>query len=225
MTLDYLLHMAAASGGILYLMVVLLFVSLTVIVERTTYLNRLMHRGVDIANAVAQLRHIDHKALTALTADAGSLPQGAVLQAALNCPEVSDHDRLAGLLEEAILWQAPRIDKRLWILDTIVTLAPLLGLFGTIVGMFNAFHVLGVSGAPPTSVTGGVAEALIATASGLLIAIIGLVFFNGLNNRVRLIVHQMETIKLMLVNRLDGEPARESAPTGTSRLTGVARSR
>ena len=224
MTIDYLLHMGAASGGILYLMLGLLFIALTVIVERTTYLNRLIHAGADVANAVAQLRHIDHKALAALAAEAGSLPQGAVLQAALRCPEVSDHDRLAGLLEEAILWQAPRIDKRLWVLDTIVTLAPLLGLFGTIIGMFNAFHVLGVSGAAPTSVTAGVAEALIATASGLLIAIIGLVFFNGLNNRVRLIVHQMETIKLMLVNRLDGEPARETAPTGANRLSGLARS-
>jgi biopolymer transport protein ExbB len=83
----------------------------------------------------------------------------------------------------------------------VITLAPLLGLFGTIVGMFGAFSVLGDVQNGASQVTGGIAEALIATASGLLIAMIGLVFFNGLNTKVRLIVHQLETIKVMLLNR------------------------
>ena len=83
-----------------------------------------------------------------------------------------------------------------------MTLDPLLGLLGTIVGIFEAFQVLGAANTAPTKVTGGVAIALIATAVGLTVAIIGLVFFNGLNNRVRLVLHQMEAIKVMLVNRL-----------------------
>ena len=102
--------------------------------------------------------------------------------------------------------EAPRVDRFLWLLDTIVTLAPLLGLFGTIVGMFNAFQVLSNPGNAPTQVTGGVAEALIATASGLFVAMIGLVFFNGLHNRVRLVMHQLETLKAALVNQLTGVP-------------------
>jgi biopolymer transport protein ExbB len=68
--------------------------------------------------------------------------------------------------------------------------------------MFNAFQVLSDPGNAPTQVTGGVAEALIATASGLFVAMIGLVFFNGLHNRVRAVVHQLETLKVALVNRL-----------------------
>ena len=71
-----------------------------------------------------------------------------------------------------------------------------------VVGIFEAFKVLGAADTAPTKVTGGVAEALIATAAGLFVAILGLIFFNGLNNRVRLIMHQMEAIKVMLVNRL-----------------------
>jgi biopolymer transport protein ExbB len=115
-------------------------------------------------------------------------------------------EALDGALDEVIMREAPGIDRFLWVLDTIVTLAPLLGLFGTIIGMFNAFQVLSNPGNAPTQVTGGVAEALIATASGLFVAMIGLVFFNGLHNRVRLAVHQLETLKASLVNRIAGMP-------------------
>ena len=59
-----------------------------------------------------------------------------------------------------------------------------------------------------------------ATACGLFIAIVGLIFFNGLNNRVRLVVHQLETIKIMLVNRLDAPRlVRSSAVTPTNGLS------
>jgi len=214
MTLDRLLQLAAASGGILYLMAVLLLVALTVIIEKTIHLRLAIHRGNAVAHAVAQLHRLDDSVFKALAARCGRDPHGAVLAVPLRYPEIRDPLRLAELLEEAVMWQVPRIDGRLWILDTIVTLAPLLGLLGTIIGMFNTFQVLGTGDSNPTQITGGVAEALVATACGLFIAIVGLVFFNALNNNVRLIIHQMETIKVMLVNRLDAprQPAREPEP-------------
>jgi len=92
----------------------------------------------------------------------------------------------------------------LWILDTVVTLAPLLGLFGTIIGMFHAFSVLAQPGHAPADVTAGVADALIATAFGIVIAMIGLAAFNGLSNQVRLVIHQLDTMKMMILNRIDG---------------------
>jgi biopolymer transport protein ExbB len=115
--------------------------------------------------------------------------------------------------------EVPALDRSLWVLDTVITLAPLLGLFGTIVGMFSAFSVLGDAQNNASQVTGGIAEALIATASGLLIAMIGLVFFNWLNTKVRVIVHQMETIKVMLLNRRFGAMPAASSP---ARLVKVA---
>jgi biopolymer transport protein ExbB len=197
-----LLHIAAVSGGILYVIVFILLVALTIIVDRTWYLAKIVRQGELIAGTVLEMEDVDRDELMDLAVRTAKYPQGAVLEVALKYPDVKDPARLADLIEETILLQAPRIDRSLWLLDTIVTLGPLLGLLGTIVGIFEAFKVLGAADTAPTKVTGGVAEALIATAAGLFVAILGLVFFNGLNNRVRLIMHQMEAIKVMLVNRL-----------------------
>ena len=218
MSVDHLIHIASASGGILYIMAFVLLVALTVIVERTWYLKRVMNKGSSISHAISALHHLDRESIEALALDAETYPHGAVLTVPLRYPEIRDPNRLSQLLEESIMWQAPRIDRSLWMLDTIVTLAPLLGLLGTIIGMFNAFQILGNAGSAPTQITGGVAEALVATASGLFIAIVGLVCFNGLHTRVRLIIHQMETIKIMLVNRLDAPRSAKAVP-----VTAIAR--
>lgn len=202
MSPDRFYHIAAASGGILYIMAFLLLVALTVIVERSWYLKKIIRKGARISSAIEKLNHLDKRNIKEMAEEFSRYPQGALLAVPLNHPDIQDSERLSGLLDEAILRQAPEVDRSLWMLDTIVTLGPLLGLLGTIIGMFNAFQVLGSAATAPTQITGGVAEALVATASGLLVAIIGLIFFNALNNDVRLIIHQMDVVKVSLVNRL-----------------------
>ena len=202
MSMDTLLRVAHHSGGVLYVIAALLFVSLTVVIERVWFLQRAARDAHTALAELDQHKALNASALAALAQRHDGLPTGNVIATAGRLAGRADRDTLAASLEEVVMREAPRIDRSLWVLDTAVTLAPLLGLFGTIVGMFDAFQVLSNPGNAPTQVTGGVAEALIATASGLFVAMIGIVFFNGLHNRVRLVVHQLETLKTALVNRL-----------------------
>jgi biopolymer transport protein ExbB len=201
MNISHLLELANDSGGTLYLMLVLLLVALTVIIERTRYLLSMEKGGTSLIEMIKKSGA--QSEAFALPEKLSKLPHARLFDVLRNEPANANRDTLDGHLEEVIMHEVPVLDRSLWVLDTVITLAPLLGLFGTIIGMFNAFHVLGDAQNGAAQITGGIAEALIATASGLLIAIIGLVFFNALHTRVRVVLHQLETIKIMLVNRHD----------------------
>ena len=102
----------------------------------------------------------------------------------------------AQLIEKAL-------SRGLWVLETIVTAAPLLGLLGTITGMMHAFNLIGTNGlVDPTGVTGGVAQALIATALGLFIAVIALFAFNFFSRRQSQMLDEMERLGTRLVDNI-----------------------
>lgn len=77
-----------------------------------------------------------------------------------------DSNAMRSAFEESTALEATNLRKNLSYLGTVVTMAPLLGLLGTVVGMIGSFRVLDVAGGNPAAVTGGVGEALIATATG-----------------------------------------------------------
>jgi biopolymer transport protein ExbB len=107
----------------------------------------------------------------------------------------------ASLIEHAL-------GRWLWVLETIVTAAPLLGLLGTIIGMIRAFNLFGRQGlVDPAGVTGGVAEALIATAVGLFVALLALFAFNFFARRQAQFMDELERLGTRLVDhiRLDQE--------------------
>lgn len=104
-----------------------------------------------------------------------------------------------------------RLEQGLWILETVVTAAPLLGLLGTISGMVGAFRLFGGGSAvDPAAVTGGVAEALISTAVGIGIALMALTAFNFFSQRNALILDEMERLGTRLIDRIRLD--RENAP-------------
>jgi len=120
--------------------------------------------------------------------------------------------------------EAQQIEKALgrgmWVLDTVVTAAPLLGLLGTIFGMMQSFRLIGPDGlVNPGGVTAGVAEALIATAVGLLIALVALFGFNYLTRLQAQMLDEMERLGTRLVDhiRLDAQLVQDAREAGAGR--------
>ena len=87
-------------------------------------------------------------------------------------------------------------------LSALVTLSPLLGLLGTIIGMINSFSVLNVKAGQPLAITGGVGEALVATATGLSVAILAMVVHTYYAHRLDSVVTDMEELANMLLSNL-----------------------
>ena len=203
MTATYLIHLANYSDGVIYVLAALLLVTLAVMIDRFWSLRRTIMGGDRIVQRAVQMRELGFGELQMLREQAGDLPESVILQAALDHVGHRRGEALGNRLDEAILLIAPNLDKRLWVLDTAVTLAPLLGLFGTIIGMFHAFSVLALPGHAAVDVTAGVADALIATACGIFIAVIGLGAYNALSNQVRLVLHQLDCLRTMIVNRTE----------------------
>src|SRR5512132_112161 len=109
-------------------------------------------------------------------------------------------------MEVAAQKETSVLKRRLTILDTIITLAPLLGLLGTVTGMIGSFGIMSQAGmGQPHAVTGGVAEALIATATGLLIAILTLVPYNYFSNRAEREMEEIEYYASRLELALGGD--------------------
>jgi biopolymer transport protein ExbB len=96
-------------------------------------------------------------------------------------------------MESAAADEVKRMSRYMAVLDTMITVAPLLGIFGTVIGIINSFDLLGATGIEhPQAVTAGIAQALITTAAGLGIAILSVFPYNYFNSRIALAVMAIE---------------------------------
>ncbi|WP_079200452.1 MotA/TolQ/ExbB proton channel family protein [Candidatus Methylacidiphilum infernorum] len=115
---------------------------------------------------------------------------------------------LQNALQVAAGFELKEAGRGLAILDTTVTLGPLLGLLGTVTGIMNAFHFVGNEELAAVKVSGGIAEALIATATGLALAIFALIPFNYFSRKVANLQFDLETaasnVELLLQSRNRG---------------------
>lgn len=209
---QYIVHLANYSDGVLYILAALMVLEFAVIFDRFWFLRKGIRKGKEIIDDVSHRGKLQRDDLQEIIGRCVGLPEARLLGVAQRYFGLIHHygsargEAFANRLDETIFLITPTLDKRLWLLDTIVTLAPLLGLFGTIIGMFHAFSILALPGHTPTSVTAGVADALIATATGLFIAMVGLISYNAFNNAIEKMAHQLESLKILLLNRMDGAP-------------------
>jgi biopolymer transport protein ExbB len=117
------------------------------------------------------------------------------------------HTSLQGALQLAAGIELKRAGRFLVVMDTLVTLAPLLGLLGTVTGLMRAFLNIGSVELSVSAVTGGIGEALIATACGLGIAIFALIPFNFFSAKLTQLQFDLETAATNVEVMVGGKPA------------------
>jgi biopolymer transport protein ExbB len=192
------------KGGVIMIpLLVCSVVSVTIIIERFFYWSRMRSR--DLPERMLQLveRGEIENALE-LSREARD-PVLKVIAVGIEHSNPSSEEAM----EAATLAEVPRMKQYLPVLDTIVTLAPLLGLLGTITGMISSFGIMSMAGiGQPHAITGGIAEALIATATGLSVAILTLIPYNYFLSKSERKIEEIETygsrLELLLRRKKEG---------------------
>ncbi len=154
-------------------------------------------RESDLRNSIEVCEEYDHPVATTLKS--GLLRYG------------KSHEEIEKAMESVALHEISKLEKGLWILATLANVAPLFGFLGTVVGMISAFSALAEVGlGQPQAVAAGISEALITTATGLIIALPVQTAYNYFTNKVSNFSLDMETSASMLLETFS-EVERQSA--------------
>jgi biopolymer transport protein ExbB len=178
------------GGPIMWPILVVALVAVAVVGERTLWWWRQsMKRDPDrLEKILAALENGDFKQASALAGESED-PVIRMIYHGLN----HFHYSLQGALQVAAGVELQKAGRFLTVMDTLVTLAPLLGLLGTVTGIMGSFSSIGDAELAVEKVTGGIGEALIATACGLGIAIIALIPFNYFTGKTSRLQFELET--------------------------------
>jgi biopolymer transport protein ExbB len=209
------------GGPLVVSLIMLTLMSLTFVIERLLSLRKSQGRG----STVTFLRTLQERvnagdiegALEACNTRGGSLAGvlGAGLRryAILNAEGVTDpkliDEEVRHAIEEATMLEVPILEKNLVALSTIASIATMVGLLGTVIGMIRAFAALAHAGAPDAvQLSLGISEALINTAGGLVAAIIAIVAYNYFTTRVDNFTYGIDEAAAAMVQTLTLRHAR-----------------
>jgi biopolymer transport protein ExbB len=179
------------GGPVMWPLLVCSIVSVAITIERLLFWLR-HHRGTNqrlIEDMLARTERGDFEG--AVSASSGVADVAACV---LHSGLAQRAHGLTESMEVAAEREIARMKRGLGILDTIITLAPLLGILGTVFGIIESFDLLGQGGIDdPRAVTGGIAQALITTAAGLSVAIVTLIPYNYLVHAVERVTSELGT--------------------------------
>ncbi|HEX5391664.1 MAG TPA: MotA/TolQ/ExbB proton channel family protein [Rhodocyclaceae bacterium] len=188
---------------VMYFMGAVLLLATYIIIERMIYFSSMLRQGRDVEGFVRS--HLHDKTLHGEILEAFSgktSPQASAICEVVKAAQLNPgHERMEYMVQAIYVERQPTVHSRLWILDTVITLSPLLGLMGTILGIIDAFYALssGNSAADPAAVSRGIGTALYATGFGIFIALYAMGFFNYFNEKAEQISNQMKLISLTLM--------------------------
>lgn len=192
------------KGGIVMIpLLACSLISVAILFERLHFYRR-SHTDVPTLRK-AVIQYIPQKNWTALQGSCdmvGGKAAEMVGEALLHDKAIDVQEKFVDMKGAAI---AGELQNYLSYLSTIVTLAPLMGLLGTVTGMISSFNVLATAEGQPFAITGGVSEALIATATGLCVAIIALVIHTYLKQRQNSLLDEIEEVGALYILTLVGD--------------------
>ncbi len=189
-------NLFTAGGVVMYPLLGFSILSVSLIIERISFWLKINNRQSRIIKDVlSQYKHHNVVAALEKLQKNTDLPMVRIFLAALELEDATPEDfRLA--LETEAQAEIPLLKRFQTIFDTIIGIAPLLGLLGTVLGLITSFASLNIgdaSGTRVTNVSAGISEALVSTASGLVVAIFTLLFanaFRGLYQRQRAMIQE-----------------------------------
>ncbi|ALU87501.1 MotA/TolQ/ExbB proton channel family protein [Herbaspirillum rubrisubalbicans] len=199
-----------------YLMYACAALAIFVIVERGLFFGYTMRQASGLERAMTHaVQHL--KELPTELTTRPSLPLALVSDILAEKHHLHTEKDLEDFSESVYIAKRGEVQQRLWILDTIVTAAPLLGLLGTILGIIDTFKALAVQGvSDPGQVSQGIGTALYATALGIGIAVVGMFFFNLFQERIERINDHLKVLMLRAcVGRQNLQPG-QPQPTSQS---------
>ena len=191
----------ANGGPVIWLILIAAATAAVVFIERALFCHRSQINSAEFLNGVRTVIKRGNIVEAIAICDATAGPVARLVKAAILARELG-RDRVREAVEEAGLTEVPRLEEKLNLLATIAQIAPLLGLFGTIVGFIDVFGQIEQAGlyAHIEMLSHGVWKALICAAGGIAVAIPAHAGYNYLVSRVNKIVLDMERAAAEIVN-------------------------
>ena len=199
-------QMVLAGGPVMWPILLCSVFALAIILEKFWLLHRIdVNTQGFLSKILDKMKRHDTKEALQIC-ESAKIPIANILKAGILKYDRS-RSQIIEAIEDASLYEIPRIEKNLPLLATIAHISPLLGLLGTVTGMVRCFQVIQVKAAAvypisPGDLAGGIWEALLTTVAGLLVAIPAFVAYNYLVNRINQFILEMEKASTELVNFL-----------------------
>ena len=169
-----------------YPLILLSVISVTVVLERLWSLKNLSSITLRITESLLDpLKKGQRDLAIVMCKQHSDCPVGRIVLNILNHDNAARPELTNSVAIEAMFEEAQRLKKNLWILGTVASSAPFIGLLGTVVGIIKSFESMAVAGTGGFAVVAaGISEALVATALGLAVAIIAVIFYNYFQTRI-----------------------------------------
>ena len=169
-----------------YPLILMSVISVAIVLERLWSLRNISSVTVRFSESLVEpLKKGQRDLALVICKQHSDCPVGRIMLSILSHDSDTRPEATNGIANEAMFEEAQRLKKNLWILGTVASSAPFIGLLGTVVGIIKSFESMAVAGTGGFAVVAaGISEALVATALGLGVAIIAVVFYNYFQTRI-----------------------------------------